>query len=59
MTVKEAIHKELNVIKDKHFKLLKKANDRKDPFYGRVRLVLFEELTDSYERLLKDISHDC
>lgn len=58
MIVKEAVEKELATIKDKHFKLLKKANDLKDPIYGAIRLTIFEELTDSYTRLLKDIDHD-
>ncbi len=58
MTVKEAIHKELNAIKDKHFKLLKKANDLRDPHYGAIRLCIYEELEASYERLIKDIDHD-
>ena len=58
MTVKEAVEKELATIKDKHFRLLKKANDLRDPHYGGIRLCIYEELTDSYTRLLKDLNRD-
>lgn len=55
MTVKQAVEKELAAIKEKHFKLLKKANDLNSPIYGSMRLTVYEELTDSYTRLLKDL----
>lgn len=58
MVVKEAITKELSIIKDKHLNLLKKANNLRDPHYGMIRLCIYEELESSYGRLIKDIDND-
>lgn len=55
MTVKKAFEKEINVLREKHMSLVKRARDRNDHLYGMATLNTYELLIDSYSRVIKEL----
>ena len=58
MTVKEAILKEVGILREKHISISREQRERRDSMYGVATQNTYERMIDSYLRIVKDLDND-